>query len=440
MANLGSARRVRNKQGTWLVAPMTLIVPGVLDGSKGPLYYPPEEIARNYRDWDGYPITRNHPTTNKGEPASAFDRGILDKVGMGVVRNPRIVDNKLVADGWFHEARTKAVDKAIWNALESGKQLELSTGLGTVNEDKAGTCPHSNRTYNAVARDYQPDHVAVLTDGQLGACSISDGCGVNNSSRKQLVQQWLDGFTRNKGTTMDRDQAIAHLTTNCNCWKGKKDVLANTQMFTDAQVIELATNHKNAVLLANSLRDISEAVGAPKTLTINELPAFIKEKVEEKEEDKPEGEEIAMNEEPCPECGGMGGECTCEKKKEAPAMNRKRGSKSTEQWLAEAPPEAREMLTNMMNDNKRVKAELITKLIANAKGNTAATLRKAYSRNTIAELQAMLGAKKVTNKQENSDPLTLYFGAGGGVDDIQQVDNSNANDGVEFSGAWPATA
>ena len=30
-----------------IVAPLSLIVPGVLDGSRGPLYYPPEEVAKD---------------------------------------------------------------------------------------------------------------------------------------------------------------------------------------------------------------------------------------------------------------------------------------------------------------------------------------------------------------------------------------------------------
>ncbi|MFO0926376.1 MAG: hypothetical protein U0736_04965 [Gemmataceae bacterium] len=32
---------------------MTLIVPGLLARSRGPLYYPAEEVARNPQDWDG---------------------------------------------------------------------------------------------------------------------------------------------------------------------------------------------------------------------------------------------------------------------------------------------------------------------------------------------------------------------------------------------------
>ena len=46
-----------------IVAPVRMLVPGVLNGSQGPGYYPPEEVAKNPTDWDHSPITINHPDT-----------------------------------------------------------------------------------------------------------------------------------------------------------------------------------------------------------------------------------------------------------------------------------------------------------------------------------------------------------------------------------------
>jgi hypothetical protein len=49
-ANFAGKVRERRMGGRdYLVAPLSLIVPGVLNGSQGPLYYPEEEIARNLR-------------------------------------------------------------------------------------------------------------------------------------------------------------------------------------------------------------------------------------------------------------------------------------------------------------------------------------------------------------------------------------------------------
>lgn len=173
-----SARRATMNGRAYLVAPLTLIVPGVLNGSKGPLLYPMEEVARDPTVWNNVPIVVYHPTRN-GAHVSARDPDVLDKQGIGVVLRSQ-VKNKLVAEGWFDVEATRRIDNRVLKALEAGQKIELSTGLFTENEPAAGT--HNGRPYVAIARNYRPDHLAILPD-QVGACSVSDGCGV-------MVNQW----------------------------------------------------------------------------------------------------------------------------------------------------------------------------------------------------------------------------------------------------------
>lgn len=226
---------------------------------------------------------------------------------------------------------------------------------------------------------------------------------------------------------MNRDQATTYLTTNCDCWKNKKEVLANKQLFTDEEVVRLADKHKASTLAVNSLRQISQTVGAPKTLTINEMPAFIKDKMDEKE--------AAPKKKTCPECEGKGEDCKCDEpiveEPVVPTGNRK----STAQWLAEAPPEARELLTNAINDSKAAKADLIDKIVANSKPEVATRLRKIYAGHTINELKDILGATVVNSRKASSDPLTNYFGAGGGSDYVEN-EESELDEGVEYVGEW----
>lgn len=158
-----------------VVVPMTLMVPGVLNGSRGPLLYPIEEITRNYQAWNDVPITVNHPMDDAGEPISASEAGVLDKVGIGVVRKA-VCNGKLKAEGWLDVEKTRRVNPQILNSIEAGKPVELSTGLFTDQEQVAGT--HTDgRGYQFIARNYRPDHLAILPD-QIGACSLRDGCGV----------------------------------------------------------------------------------------------------------------------------------------------------------------------------------------------------------------------------------------------------------------------
>ena len=61
-AKLGKARRAVWNGREYLVAPMTLIVPGILEGSKGPLLYLPDDIAENHEQWgQDIPLVVRHP-------------------------------------------------------------------------------------------------------------------------------------------------------------------------------------------------------------------------------------------------------------------------------------------------------------------------------------------------------------------------------------------
>jgi len=166
----------------YVIAPMTLIVPGVLAGSQGALYYPASEIAKNYRQWEGVPVVVNHPTDPlTGINQSAYDDGVQERSGVGVLKNVRIGrGGKLQADGWIDVAKAAQVDPVIIGNILNGVPVELSTGLFTTNlpAEPGAACPRTGKPYQAIATDYRPDHLAVLSNGVPGACSLKDGCGV----------------------------------------------------------------------------------------------------------------------------------------------------------------------------------------------------------------------------------------------------------------------
>lgn len=172
----GSVRREVRGGREYLVVPATLIVPGVLNGSRGPLYYPPDEVARNADDWNDVPIVVRHPTKN-GIHVSGRSPDVLDRYKVGRVYGAH-VDNKgrLRGEGWFDVEATKRVDRRVYDSLSAGLPVELSTGLFTENEKAGRGANHLGREYDYIARNYKPDHLAVLPD-EVGACSVNDGCG-----------------------------------------------------------------------------------------------------------------------------------------------------------------------------------------------------------------------------------------------------------------------
>ncbi len=180
-ANYASGFRREIVDGKEFIAvPMSLVVPGVLNGSQGPLLYPLDELRASVDAWNGTPITVGHPTRNGLLVSPADDDAI------GTVENAK-VNGKLTAEAWFDVQKTKRVNSRILDRLEEGRPIELSTGLRTENQDKAGT--YGGTPYSAVARNYEPDHLAVLLD-DVGACSVADGCGIlvnQQHDRRQIM-------------------------------------------------------------------------------------------------------------------------------------------------------------------------------------------------------------------------------------------------------------
>mgnify|MGYP003340203750 FL=1 len=90
LANFAGTYRRETKDGRpHLVVPLSLIVPGVLNGSKGPLMYGRDVIKANFKAWNQIPLVAYHPTRNN-VPVSANDPDILNESGLGFVLKPKI--------------------------------------------------------------------------------------------------------------------------------------------------------------------------------------------------------------------------------------------------------------------------------------------------------------------------------------------------------------
>lgn len=231
-ANLSGKRRSVKQHGhEFIVAPITLIVPGVLNGSKGPLYYPSEEIERSAQSWNGMPLVSRHPDAG----LSARSPEAFKDLGIGTVFNAVWKDGKLVAEGWFDVDQTARVDQRILAALRADKPIEISTGLLTDNETASEGAEFEGKSYSHIARNYRPDHLAILPD-QTGACSLQDGCGVLNEGNTIKGNtftyavtdgsEWVIGpkmiETIKKESAMDETQKkalIDSLITNSCCWE-----------------------------------------------------------------------------------------------------------------------------------------------------------------------------------------------------------------------------
>ena len=188
--NLSGAVRHDQLEGRdYLVVPMVMMTEGVHAGSGGPLYYPADELGKTPAVWNHKPIVIYHPTRN-GQGISACEPEVLNTRKVGLILNTKYrkgrgkTPGKLTAEAWLEVSRLEAVDNRVLAALEADEITELSTGLYTDNEPSQGDW--RGEKYDAIARNYRPDHLAILPD-QVGACSVADGAGLLRTNAAQAA-------------------------------------------------------------------------------------------------------------------------------------------------------------------------------------------------------------------------------------------------------------
>ena len=189
-------RKERLDGKEYWVAPVSMLVPGVLNGSKGPLFYPKSEVTSNFQAWNYMPITLGHPYDDNGSPTSARSPEIIEKFGLGFIFNATIKRGKLDGEAWFDYDKTSKLEPRIIENMRDNVPTELSTGLFTDNY-RVQNKSFKGKSYSAVARNYKPDHLAILVDSR-GACSLQDGCGILVNEGEELVTNIIKKLSNGK--------------------------------------------------------------------------------------------------------------------------------------------------------------------------------------------------------------------------------------------------
>ena len=368
IANITGKVRKENLNGKeYLVAPVTLLVPGVLNGSKGPLLYPRDEVTKNADSWNHIPLVVYHPTNN-GMQISARDPEVLENQGVGFVFKATATDQgKLVSEAWFDIAATERIDNRVLDSLNSGKKIEISTGLFTENEPREGIT-ENGVSYEFIARNYRPDHLAILPD-QKGACSIEDGCGVlANKEGEESSSQDHTNHSNHEVNNMACEKLVAELIANCSCWsEDDQEVLAN---LGDEKVQGLLDAAKSAKANAEAIENAAK----------------------EEEIEEPVSNEVA-------------------EEKVEPVANEK--PQTAEEWFKSAPAEIQSAVQNAVRIEQREKDALIEKLIANQDDAAKEVLKKRLASKSLEELADL--SLLVPEKVEEPTSNVSFFGASGGA-------------------------
>jgi hypothetical protein len=173
--------RVESWQGReYTVVPVVAIVEGVLQGAnaKTPEFAPASEFGKFPKAWDGRPVVMNHPQLN-GVFVSAAIPQVLEEFSMGMVFNTALDGKKLKCEAWLDHGRIEEVGGEMLETLQriqNHEVVDVSVGAWLDVASRSGT--HEGKSYSGVWQNVAPDHLAFLSKGTPGACSVADGCGV----------------------------------------------------------------------------------------------------------------------------------------------------------------------------------------------------------------------------------------------------------------------
>jgi hypothetical protein len=148
----------------YLVAPLTIITPGVWSGG---VFGSRQVLAECAHKWNGLPITLNHlPRGADGR----FDAAVRDRTAIGTVLVPWTAgDGGIRADGWFNVEALEEIAPEVLARLRRGLPIPASAGQQIYFRRAPSGATYNSRPYTVLAYDIQPDHLAVSTR-MVAAC------------------------------------------------------------------------------------------------------------------------------------------------------------------------------------------------------------------------------------------------------------------------------
>ena len=180
------------------IVPCVALVEGVLwpANAPAPELALAEEFGRFPDGWNGRPVVFDHPKIN-GMAVSASHPEVMEEVAFGSIFNTTLEDDKLKVEIWINNERVESMSDEVQDAVKRLKDgdevVEVSTGLFVMSEEVEGK--FDGEDFSSIWRNIVPDHLAILPEGIVGACSVEDGCGAPRSNKVRGPDGNITSFT-----------------------------------------------------------------------------------------------------------------------------------------------------------------------------------------------------------------------------------------------------
>lgn len=169
-----------------LVVPVVALMEGVIHAvnAETPELVLAEELKNCFAGFNGRPVVAGHPDDGVTQ-ISANDPEVLEKEAFGMIFNAKVEDKKLKAEAWLDPRKASKNERAqnVIDRIKKNEMVEVSVGVFTATENKSGT--FEGKEFVGIWRGIVPDHLAMLSEGTEGACSVDMGCGAPRAAQKE---------------------------------------------------------------------------------------------------------------------------------------------------------------------------------------------------------------------------------------------------------------
>lgn len=175
----------------YLVVPVVAMVEGVVHAvnSEHPELVTAGEFSRNLEQWEGRPLFHGHPM-REGEPVPSTHEGVMDEA-VGIVRNAVNKGDRLAVEAWIDVERCTTQAPRLLERVQAEEAIEISMGAFVDVDDSAGQW--RGKQYRGAWTNLRSDHLALLPEGDEGACSRKAGCGIRAAIQKgEAVSKKID--------------------------------------------------------------------------------------------------------------------------------------------------------------------------------------------------------------------------------------------------------
>jgi len=262
---LGAVGKIRRE--TWegrehLVVPVVALVEGAVRAmnAKGFEMVRAEKFGVAPFAWDGRPLMAGHPVAGK-TPISANDPRVLAR-SFGRVHNTRLDNKRLCMEAWIDVEKARSMPESArvlerCEAHERGeagaKPIEVSVGAGVTIKDESGTW--GDRAFRGAWDVIMPDHLALLAEDQVGACSVAMGCGALRAAMltedgeiRSLEGEEIEVALRSLG---DKPGHVFHGNQYVTGQSVRFDGRSADDRVTGSMPVEIVNPHSNAHLVAS---------------------------------------------------------------------------------------------------------------------------------------------------------------------------------------------